>query len=40
MDNNYVIISLEYLENSPAASSESATYTLSLFYKQPEAVLE
>ena len=40
VDNNYVIISLEYLENSPAASSESATYTLSLFYKQPEAVLE
>ena len=40
VDNNYVVVTLEYLENSPAASSESATYTLSLYYRQPEAVFE
>lgn len=38
VDYNYLDITLEYLENTTVvASGESATYTLTLHYEQPEA---
>lgn len=40
VDSNYVTIKLEYLENTTATSSESATYTLALYYRQPEVTVE
>ena len=40
VDYNYVTIRLEYLENTTATSSESATYTLALYYRQPEVTVE
>jgi len=37
IDYNYLDISLEYLENTSGTSGATATYTLTLYYEQPQA---
>ena len=37
IDYNYLDISLEYLENTSVTAGATATYTLTLYYEQPQA---